>query len=175
MTYSTRTHAARRHPAVSFLPFPPPLRGCNIYLFLCMRHPRQSKTDSGGFKLVRREQILLSSLMVQLSTGWGFFWVSALFESRLSKGSSGNITAQTARARSLLREGRHCSRCSALSSLSIGEALHDSSNAATPLSLRRRVLAFLFQHNVLTVAHPLKLTKNQPGNGREKQLDCMIT
>lgn len=45
---------------MSFLPFPPPLGGFNIYLFLCMCHTRQSKTDSCSFKLVRKEQISTS-------------------------------------------------------------------------------------------------------------------
>lgn len=68
----THAHPAHRDRAASFLPLPPPLGGFSIYLFLCMCHTRQNKTDSGGFKLVRREQIVFSPLMVQLTTGWVF-------------------------------------------------------------------------------------------------------
>lgn len=172
------THA-HEHTAVSFLPFPPPSEGFSIYLFPCMRSTRQSKTDSSGFKLVRREQILFS-LMVQLTTGWVFLLGKCSLQEPPVKGQlwkhrSSDREVSLPGARSLLREGWHCFKCSALSSFSIGEALQDSSNTAIPLPTRRRMSAFLFQCNMLTVAHSLKLTKIQHGNGMEKQLDCMLT
>lgn len=174
----THTHPAHRRTAVSFLPFPSPLRGFNIYLFLCMCHTRQSKTDGCGFKLARREQIVFSSLVVQLSTGWVFLLGKCSLQELPVKGQlwerrSSDSKVSLPGARSLLREEWHRSKCSALSSFSIGEALHDSSNAAIPLPIRRRVSTFPFQHNTLTVARSLKLTKIQHGNGMVKQLDCM--
>lgn len=85
--------------AVSIVPFPPPLRGYNISLFLCMCHTRQSTADSSGFKLVEREQIASSSLVaLQLSIGRVFLWGNALFESGLSEDSSENTGAQTAKS-----------------------------------------------------------------------------
>lgn len=96
LTPHTHAHPALRHTAGRFLPFPPPLGGFDIYLFLCMCHKRQSKTDSSGFKLLRKEQF---SPLSWFSWAQGEFssWASALFKSSLSKGSSGN-TAQTAKS-----------------------------------------------------------------------------
>lgn len=90
LTPHTHAHPALRHTAGRF---PPPLGGFDIYLFLCMCHTRQSKTDSSGFKLLRKEQIVWFSW----AQGEFSFWASALFKSSLSKGSSGNI-AQTAKS-----------------------------------------------------------------------------
>lgn len=148
LTPHTHAHPALRHTAGRFLPFPSPLGEFDIYLFLCMCHARQSKTDSSGFKLLRKEQIVFSSLRVQLSTGWVFLSGKCSLHEQPVKGQfwehSSDSKVSLPRARSLLREGRHCSKCSALSSFLIGKALHDSSNTAIPLPLEEEYLLSYF-------------------------------
>lgn len=147
LTPHTHAHSALRHTAGRFLTFPSPLGGFDIYLFLCMCHKRQSKTDSSGFKLLRKEQTVFS-LMVQLSTGWVFLLGKCSLQEQPVKGQfwehSSDSKVSLPGARSLLREGRHCSKCSALSSFLIGKALHDSSNTAIPLPLGREYLLSCF-------------------------------
>jgi len=78
-----------------------------------------SKTDSGGLVLVSMEQTVFSSLTVQLSAGWVFLLGKGSLQEPPVKGriwerrSSGSKVSLPG-ARSLLREGWHCPRCSAL-------------------------------------------------------------
>lgn len=86
--------------------------------------------------------------LVQLSTGWVFLLGKCTLQEQPVKGQfwehSSDSKVSLPGARSLLREGQHCSKCSALSSFLIGKALHDSSNTAIPLPLKGEYLLSCF-------------------------------
>lgn len=100
--------------------------------------------------------------MVQLSTGWVFLLGKCSLQEQPVKGQfwehSSDSKVSLPGARSLLREGRHCSKCSALSSFLIGKALHDSSNTAIPLPLGGEYLLSCFN---ATCSQLLTLKANQ--------------
>lgn len=157
LTPHTHAHPALRHTAVRFLPFPPPLGGFDIYLFLCMCHTRQSKADSGGFKLLRKEQIsfLLShgSAEHRVSFPFGQVLSSRAACPRAVLGTQLRQQSQPARSKESPK-GRTtllpvlCPLILFNWKSSPWQFQHSNSSP-----IRRRVSAFLFQCNMLTAAH----------------------